>query len=116
MSGTYEDHETEAFTALRIEEPCDGLMVGSFLKRTVQPIEKCLGSVDTSSRDDSPSQGKDENAVDFGYALACSGMTGYHLRGHVAMWQLVNLDIEFHLKIHAMYNKILLYQRFLNCR
>jgi hypothetical protein len=50
MSENYEDHETKAFTALQIEEPCGGLMVGSFLKRTSQPIEKCLGSVDNSSR------------------------------------------------------------------
>jgi len=42
MSGNYEDHGTKVFTVLRIEEPCVVLMVGSFLKRNPQPIEKCI--------------------------------------------------------------------------
>jgi hypothetical protein len=35
--------------------------------------------------DDPPSRGKDENAVEFGDALACNGIIGNNFSGNVAI-------------------------------
>jgi hypothetical protein len=54
--------------------------------------------------DDSLSQLKDENAVEFGDAFACSGIIGNNFSRNLLIDY--TLDIELHLKIHSMYNKI----------